>query len=319
MVRVLITEPIKEVGVNILKEIAEVKFASSISEDVLVEEAKDVDAILVKMAPITSKIIENAPKLKVIANHGIGYENIDVDFATKKGIWVTNVPGASAHSVAEFTVGLMLSICRKIALANMYLHNGGWDREKCFGIDLREKTIGIVGLGTIGLKVAQKLAGFEVKLLGYDPFVNQEAVKSLGVEMVDLRDLLARSDIVTLHVPLLPGTRGLIGAKEIALMKPTAYLINVARGGVVVEKDLLEALQDKRIAGAALDVFEEEPLPADHPLRKLDNVVLTPHIAALTNETQVVVAETAARNIVNVLLGKPPLNPVNRISQSLKK
>ena len=262
------------------------------------EAVKDADIIITQFCPLTRQLIDSCPRLKVIGVLRAGYENVNVVHATERGILVFNTPGRNADAVADFTVGLMIAECRNIARGHLGLKNGLWIREypnSDYIPDLPGKTVGIIGLGEIGQKVAKRLSGFEMKLLGYDPYVSNPPS---GVELVGLEELISRSDFVTVHVRLTKETEKMIDRRLISLMKPTAYFINTSRSGVTDEQALYEALRDKKIAGAALDVFDKEPPGAEYPLVQLENVTLTPHMAggskdAFWNSPQKLAAEMA--------------------------
>jgi len=287
-----------------------VKFIPTPSKEELIEECKDADALIVGIAEVTEELIKQSNKLKIIARHGIGYDNIDVKTATEEGIFVTNTPGVNIQSVAEFTFGLILSLVRNIASADVNMKSGGWRKKDYWGIELEEKTIGIIGFGKIGRRVGILAKCFGMKVLAYDPYISEEKISKVGAKKVNIENLLANSDIISLHVPLTGETDGLIGEREISLMKKEAYLINVSRGKIVQEKALYKALVDKQIAGAALDVFSEEP-PVDYSLIKLPNVVATPHIAAWTETARKRMALTAAEQVIMALQRRVPTYSVN--------
>ena len=256
------------------------------SSDILLREIRDADILLVHFVPVPRKVIEAAEKLKLIGSCRGGLENIDVKAATEKNIPVIHVI-RNAEAVAEFTVGLMLCETRNIARGHEALKKGFWRKDFINSNSLstlKGKTVGIVGLGNIGKLVAKKISAFEVSLVGYDPFVSEETLANMGIKikLVNLKELFEKSDIITLHLRLTPETQNIVNKDLISLMKPTGYIVNTARAGLVEEKALYKALVEKKIAGAALDVFWEEPLPSGHPLLKLDNVTLTPHIAGAT-------------------------------------
>ncbi|MBP1559564.1 MAG: 2-hydroxyacid dehydrogenase [Oscillospiraceae bacterium] len=249
-------------------------------EDDIIAAVKDADIIITQFCPINRKVIDACPNLKVIGVLRGGIENINLDYAKEKGILVYNTPGRNADAVADFTVGGILAECRNIARSHAVVKAGGWKSDypnRHYIPDLPGKTVGLVGFGEIGRKVAQRLAGFEVNLLAYDPYFKGEA--PFGVKMVDLDELMATSDFISLHARMMPETRHMINAENLAKVKPGAYFINTARSGLVDEKALYDALTDGRLVGAFLDVFEEEPTNADYPLVKLDNVTVTPHMA----------------------------------------
>ena len=307
--KILIADPIEEICVNRLKKFAEVKFLEDKSK--LLEEIKDVDAIIVRSATkITKEVISRAERLKVIARAGVGVDNIDLNEATKRGIVVINAPDASSVSVAEHTIGLMLALARNLIYANNSLKNKKWEKKKLKGIELRGKTLGIIGLGRIGSQVAKRAKAFEMRVIAYDPYVTKEYANKLGVELVDFETLLKESDFITIHVPLTEKTKNMITKKEIEKMKDGVFIINCARGGIINENDLYEALKNGKVAGAALDVFEKEP-PFDSPLLKLDNVIVTPHIGGNTKEAQKLACLMICEDIERILNGEPPKNPVN--------
>ncbi|MEM1524700.1 MAG: hydroxyacid dehydrogenase [Nitrososphaerales archaeon] len=314
--RVLIPEllPPGKIVMDILSPIADIEIGLNrpYTEEELIEKIKDVDAIIVtSREKITKRVIEAANKLKIISKFGAGYENIDIKAATEKNIIVTRTTALNADAVAEFAIGLMLSLLRKIPFAMNHLKSGKWRGEETLGNDLKGKTIGIIGFGAIGSKVAMKLKGFEVRILAYDPYVSNEKAKEIGVQLVNLETLLRESDIVTIHTALTNETRKMIGEKQLKIMKPSAYLINTARGEVIDEKALYYALKENRIAGAALDVFEKEPPSLNNPLFQLNNIIVTPHCAGSTKETRERVLAKAAMNVVNVLEGRlPDLNDI---------
>ena len=316
--KVLLTAKIDKAGIDILEKVADVKFASSTSEETLAKEAVDVDGMIVRVpAVITRKILENAKKLKVIARFGVGYDDIDVQAATEKGVVVTYTPGANALSVAEYAVALMFALGKQLMQVDKALRQHDWDMRLSYsGIELSEKTLGLVGLGRVGTQIAHIAKGINMKILISDPYVTKEKANEVGAELVQLDPLLRQSDFIVVCCLLTDETRGLISAKAFDSMKPTAYLINVARGPIVDEKALIKALADKRIAGAGLDVFEEEP-PFKSPLLKLDNVIVGPHVAALAKDANIRVSVWVAEDTVRVLKHEKPLYPVN--SQVLDK
>ncbi|WP_297064602.1 hydroxyacid dehydrogenase [Thermococcus sp.] len=305
MVKVLVAAPLHEKAVEVLKKAGfEVLYEEYPDEDRLIELVKDVEAIIVRSKPkVTRKVIENAPKLKVIGRAGVGLDNIDLEAAKEMGIKVVNSPGASSRSVAELVFGLLFAVARKIAFADRKMREGVWAKKQCLGIELEGKTIGIIGFGRIGYEVAKIANAFGMKVLLYDPRPNEERAREVNGRFVPLEELLKESDVVTLHVPLIEATYHLINEERLKLMKPTAILINAARGAVVDNKALVKALKEGWIAGAGLDVYEEEPLPEDHPLTKLDNVVLTPHVGASTEEAQMRAGVQVAEQIVEILKG----------------
>ena len=250
---------------------------------------------------ITGELIEAAKNLKVIGRAGVGYENIDADAATKRGIVVMNTPGGNNVTTGEHTVALMMALARHIPQAVASLKGGKWDRNKFVGVELCNKTVGVVGLGNVGRIVAERAAGLRMKVLGYDPFIAAENIARMGVEPGTLEDIFTKSDFITVHVPLTPETQGLINKAAIEKMKPGVRIINCARGGIVDENDLAEAIRTGKVAGAALDVYVDEPPSPDHPLLKLEQVITTPHLGASTDEAQLNVAIAVAEQMVDFL------------------
>ena len=278
------------------------------TEPLLVDNMKDVDAVIVGFEPITAKVIAAAPRLRVIAKHGAGVDNIDIAAATQAGIVVLSAAGVNSEAVAEMTIALFLALARDIPLADKQVRAGGWPRLA--GAELFRKTVGIVGLGQIGRLVAARAAGFEMKVLAHDTLVTQAAARALGIDLVSLDELLAKADYISLHVPLTKETRGMIGAAQLARMKKSAFLVNVSRGGTIDEKALYEALKSKQIRGAALDVFEAEP-PGQSAFFALDNIIVTPHMAGYTIEAVTETGMVCARGILDVLGGRKPATIVN--------
>ncbi|RLE60442.1 MAG: D-glycerate dehydrogenase [Thermoprotei archaeon] len=319
--KVYVTRIIPEPGLSILKECCDVEIHQSKewppSREELIEKVKDKDGLLCLLTDkIDAEVMDAAPNLKVISTYSVGFDHIDVEAATKRGIYVTHTPGVLTDAVAEFTVGLILAITRRILEADKIIRSGEWNKPWnpffLTGPELKGKTIGLIGFGRIGIAVAKRLSSFDVKILYYDVTRRWDVESILGVEYTDIETILKESDIVSLHVPLLKSTYHLIGEKELKMMKKTAYLINTARGPVVDTEALVKALKEGWIAGAALDVFEQEPLPSGHPLTKLENVILTPHIASATIEARQRMAELAAKNLVAVLKGEMPPALVNK-------
>ncbi len=296
---------------SILKEVAEVEITSESDQNVLSEIAADADVIITG-APITETVINNAKNLKLIQTTSVGFDTIDVDAAAANGVAICNVAGANANSVAEIVFGFILNVARKITAHNNEMKKGEWYRyEPENQVEIRHKTLGIVGLGEIGSRVAQiGYLGFKLKILGSDPYIMDDRADQFYGELVDLTTLVKESDIITVHVPLNEETRHLIGEKEFNLMKPTAIFVNTSRGPTVDEKALIKALQERRIAGAGLDVFETEPLQENSPLRELDNVIMTPHIGSTPGALGHMLEE-ALGNVIRVAKGREPLN--NRI------
>jgi D-3-phosphoglycerate dehydrogenase len=271
----------------------------------------NADGLVVRSAvQVDDALMEKAPKLRVIGRAGIGVDNIDAEAATRRGIVVMNTPGANAVSVAELTIGLMIALARKIPAANASMHAGKWDKKNLQGSELRGKTLGILGLGRIGLEVAKRARGFGLDIIGSDPFVSEAVARENGIKLVTIEELIAGSDYLTLHVGLTPQTSGFINEKSIAKMKKGVRIINCARGELVVEEALVAALKSGQVAGAALDVFAVEP-PKDSPYFGLDNVILTPHIAGSTGEAQEAVGIQIARQVRDYLKLGVVQNAVN--------
>jgi len=272
---------------------------------------RQADALVVRSATqVDAGLIAASQQLRVIARAGVGIDNIDVEAATRRGITVVNTPTGNTIAAAEHTMALLLAAARHVASADAALKEGRWAKQESVGRQLYGKSLGIIGLGKVGSELTKRARAFDMKVLVYDPYVPPEKAEAVGAQPTELNDLLAQSDFVSLHAALTDESRGLIGAEELAHMKPGAVLVNCARGGLVDEKALLEALKAGRLDGAALDVFEDEPQP-DPELVGLAKVVATPHVAASTEEAQAQVAKEAAQQVVDVLAGRPPRWPVN--------
>ncbi|HID47420.1 MAG TPA: phosphoglycerate dehydrogenase [Methanococcaceae archaeon] len=312
MVKILVTDEIHKDAIEILKKIGDVEIATNLSKEELKKKIEDVDVIVVRSGTkLTREVLEHAKKLKIIARAGVGVDNIDLEYATERGIIVVNSPDASSISVAELTIGLMLAAARNIPQATASLKRGEWDRKSFKGIELYGKTLGVIGLGRIGQQVVKRAKAFGMDIVGYDPYIPEEVAGELGVKLIrDINELCKVSDFITLHVPLTPKTRHIIGWEQIWLMKRNAIVVNCARGGLIDERALYEALKDRRIRAAALDVFEEEP-PKDNPLLTLDNVIGTPHQGASTEEAQKSAGIIVAEQIAKILRGEPAENIVN--------
>jgi len=313
--KVVVTDadyPDHEPEKRVLGELAEVVKQPYRTEEELIGLTRDADALLVQYAKITRRVISGLKRARVIVRYGVGYDNVDVAAATERGIYVAHVTGYCDTEVADHTMALTLCLARKVALADASVRSGRWDWRALREVHrLRGTAAGVIGLGSIGREVARRLAAFGLRVTGYDPYVSGGSLEGLGVEPVDLPALLRHSDIVTIHVPLTEETRHLIGEEELRSMKPSALLINTSRGPVVDEEALGRALKSGRIGAAALDVFEEEPLPPESPLRGLGNVILTPHMAWYSEESLRELQERAAQEVREVLeFGRPPRNVV---------
>jgi D-3-phosphoglycerate dehydrogenase len=309
MPKVLVTDPMREAGLNVLTQRDDIvidRCRNRTSEEELIGRVVNVDAILVGTTPITERIIEAARVLKVVSRRGVGYDNIDLAALRRRKIPLTTVGSANATTVAEHTLCFILALAKQAIAYDRAIRAGNWRfRESLLAMDLLGKTLLLVGFGRVGRAVAVRAAAFGMRVVVYDPFVPDAVFDEFQVEPVmDLLPGLAICDFLSVHVPLIQQTAGLIGRKEFAAMKPAAFLISTARGGVVDEDELVNALRTGLIRGAGLDVFKEEPLPAHHPLLGLENVILSPHVAALTEECAQRMDEVAARNCLDALDGK---------------
>ncbi len=309
--KVLIADPISEEGIDILRSQAEVDIRLELKPEELLSIIGDYEALVVRsQTQVTAKVIEAGKKLLVIARAGVGVDNIDVEEATRRGVVVVNAPTSNTTAAAEHTIALMLALARHIPQANATLKSGLWQRNNFIGTEVRNKTLGIIGLGNIGSEVARRARGLEMKVIAHDPFISIDHARNLQVELVSLEQLLKDSDFITLHTPLTKSTKGLIGAKELAMVKPTVRIINTARGGLIDEAALVKAIREKRVAGAAFDVFTTEPLTRSI-LFEEDNIIVTPHLGASTTEAQAMVAEDVAKQIIAVFKGQPARYAVN--------
>ncbi|HXG40387.1 MAG TPA: phosphoglycerate dehydrogenase [Candidatus Limnocylindrales bacterium] len=309
--RILVAEPLAEAGLELLRAHHDVDVRVGLPRDELCAIIGEYDALIVRsQVEVDAELIDAARRLVVIGRAGVGVDNVDLDAATRAGITVVNAPTGNTIAAAEHTIALLLAVARRIPAADASVRRGEWARSAFTGVELRGKTIGIVGFGKIGQAVAHRARGLEMVVLASDPYVTAEQAAHHGVELVGLDELLARSDAVSLHVPLTRATRGLISRSAIERMKPGAILLNVARGGIVDEAAVAEALASGRLGGAGIDVFEVEP-PVDSPLRHAPNTVLTPHLGASTAEAQVAVAEEIAGQVLDVLDGRPARYAVN--------
>jgi len=310
--RVLVSDPIAQDGISALQQGgAEVDVRTGLPPDELKAIIGDYQALVVRSETrVTREILEAARSLQVVGRAGVGIDNIDVQAATERGVVVVNAPTGNIISAAEHALALMLALSRHIPAADASLKSGKWERGKFMGLEVRGKTLGIIGLGQVGSEVARRARGLEMRVIAYDPFVPEERARVLGVDLVPLEELLRQSDFVTIHTTLTEGTRSLIGEKQLKMMKPTARIINTARGGIIDEAALATALHEGWIAGAAVDVFSKEPV-TDHPLFSAPNIVVTPHLGASTAEAQERVAVDVAHQILDVLAGRPARYAVN--------
>jgi D-3-phosphoglycerate dehydrogenase len=309
--RVLVADPLAEDGLVRLRQAAEVEVRTGLGEGELVAAIGDVDALVVRsQTRVTAPVLEAGRRLKVVGRAGVGIDNIDLEAATRRGILVVNAPRGNVIAAAEHTIGLLLALARNIPQADASVRRGEWQRSRYIGAEIRGKTLGIVGLGNIGSEVAKRAQGLEMEVIAHDPAVPPERAEQLNVELVGLEELFRRSDFVSIHAPLVEGTRNLIDARLLALARPGLRLINAARGGIVDEAALYAALAEGRLAGAASDVFAREPV-GEHPLLTLPNFIATPHIAASTVEAQTSVSVDVAEEVLAVLRGESPRHAVN--------
>ncbi len=318
MKKVFVTRQIAEEALQILMQNAKVTVHSGDlppEKNEIIEQVKDAQGLVTLLTDqIDAEIINHGKQLIVISNVAVGYDNIDVETATRRGIYVTNTPGVLDDATADLAFTLLLAVARRIPEADSFVRTGqwkGWDPNLLLGSDLKDKTLGIIGLGRIGSEIAKRAKCFKMKIIYYQPQRDPEKEKSVGAKYASLKELLSKSDFISLHVPLTSETKDLIGKKELNQMKKTAYLINTSRGPVVDEQALYQALVEGKIRGAALDVFDQEPISADNPLLKLKNVVLTPHIGSATLETRTRMAVLAAQNTVKALNNETPPHLIN--------
>ena len=312
MSKVLVSDPIDQAGIDIVSQVAQVDVKTGLSPEELMQIIPEYDALMIRSSTqVTKEIIEAGTSLKIIGRAGVGVDNVDVPAATRQGIVVVNSPEGNTIAAAEHALAMMLSLSRYIPDANHSVKSGKWDRKSFIGAEVYKKTLGVVGLGKIGSHVANVARAMGMRLLAYDPFISTERAEQLGCRLVDMDLLLREADYITLHMPKTPETTNLINAEALLKMKPTARIVNCARGGIINEEDLAKALKDGKIAGAALDVYETEPL-GDSPLKSLGKeVILTPHLGASTTEAQANVAIDVAEQIRDVLLGLPARSAVN--------
>jgi D-3-phosphoglycerate dehydrogenase len=311
---VLVLDGLEPTGIEVLQSSKSIRVDAikKISKEELNEKIARVDALVIRSATkVDRELLEYAPRLKLIGRAGIGVDNIDMSEATRRGILVMNTPSENTTTTAEHALALLLSLAKNIPQAHGSMREGLWEKSRFLGTELDQKTLGIVGLGNIGKIVAVKAAGFGMEVIAYDPYLTQELVRSYKATLVNLDTLLSRADVITVHTPLTASTRGLIGRSAFERMKRGVFLINAARGGIVVEEDLLWAIEEGIVAGVGLDVFEQEPLPKDHPFRRMNNVGMTPHIGAATKEAQRNVALGIAKQIVDYIEKGVLRNAVN--------
>ncbi|MPW39792.1 D-glycerate dehydrogenase [Thermococcus sp. 101 C5] len=327
--KVFITRQIPENGIKMIEEFYEIELwedPKAPPREVLLEKVREVDALVTLVTDkVDEELLENAPRLRIIAQYAVGYDNIDIEGATKRGIYVTNTPGVLTDATADLAFALLLSVARRIVEADAFVRSGEWKKSEVgwhplmfLGYGLKGKTLGIVGFGRIGQAMAKRARGFGMRIIYYSRTRKPEAEKEIDAEYVDFETLLKESDFISLHVPLTKETYHLIGEKELKLMKPNAILINTSRGAVVDTNALIKALKEGWIAGAGLDVFEEEPY-YNEELFKLKNVVLAPHIGSATHEAREGMAELVAKNLIAFAKGEIPPNIVNKEVVKIRK
>jgi len=317
--KIYVTRKLPERGLQIIRKHFDMEVWPEYApppKKTIIEKAKNVDALATLLSDkIDAEVFNAAPRLKIVSQLAVGFDNIDITEATKRGIYVTNTPEVLTDTTADFAWALLMALARRVVEADKYVRTGqwkvGWHPDMMAGRDIYNATIGVVGAGRIGYAVAKRATGFSMKILFYDVVPRPEIEKDFGAKKVDLDTLLKESDFVSIHVPLMKETQHLINEQKLKLMKKTAYLINNSRGPVVDEKALYKALKEGWIAGAGLDVFEQEPTPADNPLLKLDNVAVAPHISSASIETRSKMGEMVAENLVAFFEGKKPPNLLN--------
>jgi len=309
---VVLRHTLCEEAVRILEGVGDVSVAPRfIGERELTELARDCHGVVLGGNKFGREAIMMAKDLKVISRHGVGVDNVDIVAATERGILVTYTPGANADSVAEHTFALLLGLVRKISLADRSIREGEWGSSEFMGFELVGKTLGIIGLGAIGSRIAKRAMAFEMDVMAYDPYVTQERASALGVKLVDLETLLRSSDAVSLHASLTNETRHILTARELGMMRRTAVLINAARGQLVDEEALIQALKGGTVSGAGLDAFQSEPMPEGHPFMKMRNVLLTPHIASFTKEALARGDKILAMDLAAIFMGRKPIYLAN--------
>ena len=321
--KVMICDPVSPKGIALLQQRPEfdvVVLEKRLAEPELIAQVGDVEAMVVRSeTKITRKVIDAAPKLRVVGRAGVGVDNVDVEAATQRGIVVMNTPGGNTISTAELSFSMLMALARKIPQAHASMKAGEWNRKAFSGTELYGKTLGVLGMGRIGSEVSRRAIAFGMRVLAYDPYLSPSRARALQVELVETIDeVFAGADFITVHMPLSDETKGMICTASIAKMKPGVRIVNCARGGIVNEADLLEALQSGRVAGAALDVYEAEPLPKDSPLRLHPNLVMTPHLGASTEEAQENVGIEVAEAVTDYLLHGTVRNAVNLPSMDAK-
>jgi D-3-phosphoglycerate dehydrogenase len=309
--KVLVADPIAQEGIDLLSKYAQVDVKTKQKPEEIIAIIGDYDALIVRsQTQVTADIIAAGKKLQIIGRAGVGVDNIDTNAASQHGIIVVNAPTGNTVSAAEHAIALMLALARNIPQANASLKSCKWQRADFMGTEVKGKTLGIVGLGNVGSEVARRARGLEMKLIGYDPIISAERAANLQVELVPLAQLIKESDFITLHIPLIESTKNIIGEKELATVKPNVRIINAARGGLIDNDALVKAVKEKRVAGAAIDVFENEPC-TESPLFECDKIIVTPHLGASTTEAQTLATTEVVQQIIDVFNGQPARYAVN--------
>lgn len=310
--RILVSDPVSQAGIEVLKKHFPVDVKLKLPPEELAAIIGEYDALVVRSeTKVTKDIIARADKLKVIGRAGVGVDNIDVEAATNRGIIVMNAPEGNTVAATEHTVAMLLAMARQIPQAYQSMKQGKWERAKFMGVEMRGKTLGVIGLGRIGTGVAQRAIAMEMKIIAYDPFLSAEKAASLGITLMEVKDVIAQADFITLHSPLTKETKNLLDKQAFETMKQGVRIVNCARGGIIDEQALVDALVSGKVAAAALDVFEKEPLPADSPLLTAPNLIVTPHLGASTEEAQINVAVDVAEGVITALRGEPVRTAVN--------
>ncbi|MEW4370321.1 phosphoglycerate dehydrogenase [Paenibacillus kandeliae] len=314
MFKVLVSDPISDLGIQQLVDATDitVEKKTGLSEDELIAIIGEYDALLVRsQTTVTARIMEAATNLKVVGRAGVGVDNIDLEAATQRGIIVINAPDGNTITTCEHTFAMMMALARHIPQAYAKTINGTWDRKSFLGVELRNKTLGVLGMGRIGSEVAKRAKAFGMDILGYDPFLTQERAEKMGIKLASVDDILQNADFMTVHTPLTPETKHMISTAQFAIMKKGMRIVNCARGGVIDELALVQAIEDGIVAGAAFDVFESEPPQADHPFLNNPHIIVTPHLGASTVEAQENVAIDVSEQVLHILRDEPFKNAVN--------
>ena len=315
--KVLAADGVSQKGIDILSKDFEVVVRDKLPAEELLQIIPEYDALIVRSASkVTAEVLAAAKNLKIIGRAGVGVDNIDVAAATARGIIVINSPGGNTIAATEHTMAMMLAMSRNIPVANETMQKGEWNRKKYVGVELRGKTLGVIGMGRIGSGVAKRALAFDMNVIGYDPYINEERAKAMGVTVGTLDDIIEKADFITVHMPLTKDTRGMLNLENMKRMKKGVRLVNCARGGIIDEQDLADAVKAGIVAGAAIDVYTSEPVPPDHPLIGLPGVVLTPHLGASTVEAQIGVSVDVAEGIRAALHGEPVMTAVNMAAVS---